>query len=242
MSDPFGDRTVVTPEAVVLDVDLAGLGSRMIAALIDGAIQGAFLFAFTSIATASGSPGSATPVLFFIALFLVLWAYFPIFETAWGGRTPGKRLQRLRVVRADGQPINLAISLVRNLIRIVDFLPFGYGVGAITMLISRKSQRLGDLAAGTVVVRDRKRAGAPLAMQMEMGNAMEVEVSALSHHDYVVAREFLHRRETLTPEARHALAHTIAEALRPRVGGLHPEGDEGFIESVAASFRRRGEV
>lgn len=239
MSDVFGDRRVVTPEAVVLDVDIAGLGSRMIAAMIDGVFQGLFLLGFSAIAGAAGLSGSGGAVVIIVAYFLVLWAYFPVFETLWNGRTPGKRLQRLRVVRTDGQPVTVSISLVRNLIRIVDFLPFTYGVGAITMLISKRSQRLGDLAAGTLVVRDRKATDVPRVATFDHADAAEVEVSALSHHDYVVVREFLQRRDTLEASSRAQLARTIADALRPRVGGAHPDGDEGFLESVAASFRRR---
>ena len=83
------------------------------------------------------------------------WGYYVFFEMLWNGQSPGKRWVGLRVIRTDGTPITLSEALIRNLVRIVDFLPATYGVGIITMFIDKQSRRLGDLAAGTLVVQDR---------------------------------------------------------------------------------------
>ena len=153
---------IVTPEAVSLAIDVAGLGSRMIAAIIDSAIQiGAliglsFVFSALSRNTGSDSVNTALIVIYLIALFVLLWGYYPLFEGLWKGRTPGKRAQRLRVVRTDGQPVTIGPVLVRNLLRIVDFLPVYYVIGTISMILTKRSQRIGDLAAGTIVVREQR--------------------------------------------------------------------------------------
>lgn len=87
--------------------------------------------------------------------FVILWGYFILFETVWNGQTPGKRVMKLRVIRVDGTPITLVEALIRNLARLIDFLPVTYGIGIVTMFINSQSRRLGDLAAGTLVVFDR---------------------------------------------------------------------------------------
>lgn len=238
---------VVTPEAVAIGLDVAGLGSRMIALLLDTLIQAAAALVLGFAAVFAGLDQTAVQVVLGILLFVLVWGYFPLWETLWAGRTPGKRAQHLRVVRTDGQPAGVAPILVRNLIRIVDFLPVNYAIGAVTMLVSRRSQRLGDLAAGTIVVRDRP---APQPAQLRLTSpAASVDTAGLSQRDYVLVRDFLQRRGTLAPEARAALAAKIAGALRRRVpgalpgggvpGGGFPGGDEAFLESIAASFRSR---
>ena len=90
-------------------------------------------------------------VLIYFALF---WGYFMLFETLWSGQTPGKRAGRLRVIRRDGQPVGAGEVLIRNLVRIVDFLPGFYGIGLVVMFIDKEARRLGDMAAGTIVVRE----------------------------------------------------------------------------------------
>src|SRR5262249_33255826 len=93
--------------------------------------------------------------VFGLVAFAFLWGYYIFFEMAWNGQSPGKRWVGLRVMRLDGTPLTLSESIIRNLVRLVDFLPAYYGVGVVAMFISSQSRRLGDLAAGTVVVHDR---------------------------------------------------------------------------------------
>jgi len=235
---------VVTPEAVPLALDVAGLGSRMIAILIDTLIQAPFFIALT-VAFASAHGGVGAQVAYALISFALVWGYFPLFEGLWRGRTPGKRAQSLRVVRSDGQPVTFANVLVRNLIRIVDILPGNYGVGVVSAALTRKSQRLGDIAAGTIVVRERSMP-APAPLELGRGPGMaealpSVDTTGLGERDYAVIRSFLQRRESLAPEVRSALASQIASAVRTRVGvpvrGVASE--EAFLEALAASYRAR---
>jgi hypothetical protein len=89
-----------------------------------------------------------------LVVFILFWGYFAIFEAVWNGQTPGKRAGRLRVIRRTGQPIGASEAMVRNLIRIVDFMPGFYGVGLISMFIDKEARRLGDFAAGTIIIRE----------------------------------------------------------------------------------------
>lgn len=228
--------TVVTPEAVALFVDTAGLGSRMIALIIDLLIQGALV---ASLAITLASTGSnVAGIAFFVAVIVIFWAYFPLFEILWSGRTPGKRAQGLRVVRTDGQPAGAASILLRNILRVADLLPGMYATGAISILLSRRHQRLGDLAAGTMVVREHA-APEPTTLAVPYDAQRRVDTGALAQRDYVIVRDFLQRRATFEPSARAALARDIAAALRGKVGDDYSMHDEAFLEALAASFRKR---
>ena len=236
MSRP--DRTV-TPEAVTIAMDVAGLGSRMIAWLIDGAIQLAIVVPILLGVGASTLSGGVELVVVSLVIFLITWAYYPIFELLWQGRTPGKRAQRLRVIRTDGQPAGGAAILVRNLIRILDvfLLPF---LAVISMIVTSRSQRLGDLAAGTMVVRE-PRLTAPESVTLPGRTDLPmVDTTGLSEREYDVIRSFLARRSSLDPTARWRLAAQLASSVRGRVGSL-PDGlaDEAMLEAVASSYRRR---
>jgi uncharacterized RDD family membrane protein YckC len=246
MSDPSRSGSIVTPEGVALTPDIAGLGSRMIATIIDTLIQSAVIIALTIPFGVAGLFDS-TPflVVYLVVVFVTVWGYFPLFEGLWNGRTPGKRAQRLRVVQDSGQPLSLGPLLVRNIVRLIDFLPAYYAIGAATILLTRKSQRLGDLAAGTVVVREHA-APAPAALTLEGEEASAeqgpaVDTARLSEHQYDLVRSFLERRESLAPDARAALAAQFARSIRPVVGGGErwPESNETFLEAVFRSYRRR---
>jgi uncharacterized RDD family membrane protein YckC len=157
-----------TPENVAFDYQVAGIGSRFLAALIDTililllqALVNVVLFLLLT--SMFGNPllwdtSSAvgwTVALFGLIAFAFLWGYYVFFEMKWNGQSPGKRKVGLRVIRTDGMPITLTESLIRNLVRLVDFLPTYYGLGVVTMFINEQARRLGDLAAGTVVIHDR---------------------------------------------------------------------------------------
>lgn len=237
MSSP--DRTV-TAEAVRVHVDVAGLGSRMIACLIDSLLQFAVAFGILSAVGVSGGTSSTVEVVVvLLVLFLVVWGYYPLFEFFLHGRTPGKAAQRLRVVRTDGQPAGGASILVRNLIRIVDVfaLPF---LAVISMVISSRSQRLGDLAAGTMVVREARLVAPEASPPPLRGDLPNLDATGLSEREYDVIRSFLTRRSGLDPAARRNLASQLAASVRNRVGSL-PTGlsDEATLEAVAQSYRRR---
>src|SRR5438105_15700675 len=121
------DYSILTPERVSLRYDVAGIGSRGAAVLVDGLIQGSVLVLLLMVgAFAAASVGSGAIALLVLASFLVFWAYFPIFEIVWNGQTPGKRLLHLRVIRETGYPIRPVDAMIRNLVRLVDLLPGFY--------------------------------------------------------------------------------------------------------------------
>jgi uncharacterized RDD family membrane protein YckC len=235
--------STVTPEAVRLHVDVSGLGSRMIAWLVDALIQVSILIPLFIAATAVAPGGTVELVIGIVILFGVIWLYFPLFEWLGNGRTPGKRAQRIRVVRTDGQPAGFARVMVRNLIRIVDVyaLPF---LAVISMIVTRRAQRLGDLAAGTMVVRDRK---VPTLKPLELGELDEqlmsaLDTSGLTERDYALIRSFLSRRDGLDLGARQQLAGRVVASIQPRLGGSHMNiqaGDERLLQAVARSYRAR---
>jgi uncharacterized RDD family membrane protein YckC len=151
------DLVVATPERVSFDYQVAGLGTRAIAQLLDLLIVGViliavFLFAFAVNALANSS--AAATLVAILGGFLVIFGYFWISEALWSGQTVGKRAFRLRAVGDRGEPLTFLQAGVRNVVRIVDFLPYGYGVGMVVLFANGKGKRLGDLAAGTIVVKD----------------------------------------------------------------------------------------
>jgi uncharacterized RDD family membrane protein YckC len=256
----FDDRiTISTPEGVDLELVLAGLGSRFAAALLDLLIQFGAIIALLFVLGAAGDSGVAI-ALFFIGVFLILFGYDIVLETWNSGRTVGKLAAGLRVVRGGGEPVGFLTSAIRNVVRIVDFLPAFYPVGMITILVTTRNQRLGDLAAGTLVIRDRRRAptqayaavvvapasppvpapAAPLDAPYD-APYMEWDVSAVTADDTAVLRHFLARRADLDPGPRAHLALDLAGRVRSKVAGpidgWHPEA---FLEGVVAAKSRRG--
>lgn len=255
----MSDAQVVSPESVTFTFDLAGLGSRFAALLIDLLVQAALLL--TVLILASGSvyldiaiyhPGRARAMglslwvwaALVIITFLILWGYFVFFELIWNGQTPGKRIIGLRVIRTGGYPIDLLSSAVRNLVRYVDILPGSYTVGVFSMLLSRQWQRLGDYAAGTLVVRDRH-LETPTALTLEGAPAWQASlalVEMVTADEYRVVREFLRRRGDLDGDSRADLARHIADPLAGKLGavlGAGSQARERFLEALAAAYRER---
>lgn len=142
-------RRVATPEGIELTLHLAGAVPRAIAWAIDLAIRAAIVLAVMTLALPLGQAGWGVVLL---AAFFVEWLLPAWLEAAWRGQTPGKRALGLAVLNDDGTPVRWPGALTRNLLRAVDFLPFFYGTGLVAMLANRDFKRLGDLAAGTVVV------------------------------------------------------------------------------------------
>ena len=234
--------TIPTPEGVDLNVTLAGIGSRFSSALVDTTIQIVIVIALTIVVRAVGLGGYGDAALA-LGTFLVVFGYDVLFEVLASGRTPGKRMNGLRVVRSRGQPVDVMASVIRNTLRIIDFLPVAYLIGIVSILSTSKNQRLGDLAAGTLVVRERKggwargAARAPVvAVPAAAATEHALDVSAITPEELVAVRSYLARRPTLTVDVRQSLAHTLAERLRPKVGGVTDDlRGERFLEALVAA-------
>lgn len=153
---PDSELVVATPERVSFGYQVAGLGTRGIAQLLDLLILSGVLLGIWIAAIAVGQTGLNTVavLLAIIGSFVVVFGYFWASEAFWSGQTVGKRVFRLRAVGDRGEPMTFVQAGVRNIVRIVDFLPYAYGVGIVVLFINGKGKRLGDLAAGTIVVKD----------------------------------------------------------------------------------------
>ncbi|MFZ5446182.1 MAG: RDD family protein [Myxococcota bacterium] len=220
---------LATPERVAVDLPIAGLGSRAMAYLVDVALLGAVALVAYFVGTffidpvqvaldMSGLVRSVTA----IAVFAGLWVYWTAMEVAWHGQTPGKRLVRIRVVRLDGSPVTVFSSAVRNLLRVVDFMPACYPVGLVTMLIDRRHRRLGDLLAGTVLVRDE---------QVDLSRYEQVATTAVAVNELELATSWLARFDELEPAPRLRLGKRLAARL-----GL-PGADDA--ETIRAQLKQK---
>jgi uncharacterized RDD family membrane protein YckC len=229
--------SIDTPEGVSIEVTLAGLGSRFGAATLDLIIQGALLLAVTLALSLAGSAVSGDLGLFLMGVgtlivALVVIGYYVVFEALNGGRTPGKAAFGIRVSSTDGSPLSLGAVLLRTFMRLIDFLPAAYALGAISIAVTQCNQRLGDLVADTVVIRDRRPAG---TMPGEPPPAAQGwDVATVSSQEIELVRRFLGRRDDLTPEARAQLAGELARRIRPRVRGGERLGDEEFLVQLPA--------
>jgi uncharacterized RDD family membrane protein YckC len=249
------DFRVDTPEAVSISYTIAGIGSRFLAALLDAVIEVSLLIVILLGAAGIGSlPGFASTiatVLLITLIFLLLWGYYLLFEAFWGGQTPGKRAVRIRVIKTSGYPIGFLDSATRNVVRIVDFLPSFYAVGVITMFVSHESRRLGDLAAGTVVVKVPKQAGSAAAFPQPAALSQAAapraafdpdealwNLRALSATDLSLVENFLERVGKLPLDARQRVGAQIASGVAERIGAREPADSAVFLRRVAELQRQ----
>jgi uncharacterized RDD family membrane protein YckC len=250
--EDYQDRLVIaTPEGVELALDLAGLGSRFTAGIIDLAIKTVLVIGVLLLATQLS--GLVATIALAVLPLLVYIGDDVLFETLGSGRTPGKRATGLRVLRADGGAEDGVASLIRNVLRLIDGLPLSYVPGIVSILVTKRNQRLGDLAAGTIVVRERRggrRATEPGAEPRFLPPLAEREPAAagptgydlggLTDADAGAVRAFLDRRDRLDAVARRDVAARLADALRPKVAGPFDGLDaERFLEALDAA-RREG--
>ncbi len=259
LDDPY---RIETPERLDLDYDVAGLGSRLIAALVDSAIQTllivlVFLLGIIGLGSSlaalarqlGGESGLWMVAAFFLVEFALLWGYYLFFEWVWHGQTPGKRLVGLRVIKAGGYPIGFGEAAIRNLVRIIDVLPGAYGVGAIVMIVDRRSRRLGDLAAGTLVVKERRElkldsllvgpVPQPSPPALSPGSFEESSIPnlrLLSATDRSLLREYFLRRPSLKDTAALEVASHLAAAFAQKLG--HDLGDEPPEQFLARLMRQ----
>jgi uncharacterized RDD family membrane protein YckC len=245
-----------TPEQIALELPIAGVGSRFLALAVDTLLQ-ALLFILATIGVAvilplliARVPGltasrALLPAILVIFMFSLYWGYFTIFEILWKGQTPGKRIADIRVIRDDGRPIDATAAVLRNLLRVVDLLPGMYAVGVIVMLLNRNSRRLGDFAAGTVVVHERQ------AQTLDPGwtptpvrARAAPEAARITDAELVLIETYLDRRFGFTPTVRQNAARHIADRIIERTG-LQPEPGQDvddFLQAVAGQARDMGRL
>ncbi|HEV2014395.1 MAG TPA: RDD family protein [Candidatus Dormibacteraeota bacterium] len=234
--DASDDLIISTPERVAFQYEIAGIGSRFLAQIVDSLIITAILIAITILAASLGgifSSGELALLVEIILGFILLAGYFLISEAAWNGQTIGKRAARLRVVGDHGEPLTVGQAAIRNLVRIVDFLPFFYAIGMLTLFINGRGKRLGDFAAGTLVVRDRERislydlSGTPAGAASAPATPSSIwaapsvtpvapmaEPQALDSGLRRLVVAYAARREELPIARREALAQSAEAALR----------------------------
>jgi uncharacterized RDD family membrane protein YckC len=237
--------TIDTPEQIALEFPLAGVGSRFLAIAFDTLLQGGAIVVLIALGLAVRAVSGYVPPLgglgtwgiaILLAIGFVIYSgYFAIFEAVWTGQTPGKRLVGLRVIDVSGRPITVYAAIVRNLLRLVDQLPGMYAIGILSILISTRQQRIGDLAAGTVVVHER--IDAPVAIPPVAPGQQRFGAHRLRPEEIAVVEEFLRRRDQLDDWTRRQTARRIAERMKQRIEITSAEDDERLLEQLAADYR-----
>ena len=249
----FRDKlTIETPEQTVLEFEVAGIGSRFLALAYDTLLQILIGIGLTVILVVAAAtlPGEAREGIWFVAIILIAYfvlyfGYFAIFEVLWNGQTPGKRKEGLRVIKDSGRPISPAEAIGRNLMRIVDQLPFLYAIGICSVLLSRQNKRLGDFVSGTIVIHEKSLLDARPVWQ-EPATAGQVAPASttfgserLSPEEFALVEAFLNRRSSLPGDVRFSMAQQIARQISPKL--LLPPGEllsaEKLLETVVQERR-----
>ncbi len=256
--------TIETPEHVELQFRVAGIGTRLVAYLIDRLIQLALIFAlfllaisvlfvtnrvFSVVGLLEGAKqalGQWILALAFLAYGIISIGYFILFEYAWSGSTPGKRSQNIRVIRAaDGGPISFLDVAIRNILRVFDILFDVYPVGLIAMFIDSRNRRLGDLAAGTLVVSE-SLVKTPVARESPGTRglddpALRTVIARMTPDEYRLVTRFLSRRESMEREHRDKLVDDIVRRIFG-TNGIPPNSSlarERLLEKIEAIYRER---
>lgn len=232
-----------TPENVVLAFQLAGPAIRLAAYLIDLCVRIGIVFVVSMVLACAGvtmfMPG-VVGGLVFLVVFLIQWAYYPICEGGWQGRTLGKSIFRLRVIQEQGYPLTWSAALLRNLVRAADSQPgIFYGVGLVSMLVAGNFRRLGDVVAGTIVIEERRQflPREPLILE-KIAPLAGGEIGSWTPDAQVLSLidEFLGRRNVLTYQRGHLLASLLAETLAVR---LNFTGARELVEKYPMAFLAR---
>lgn len=263
------EYTIATPENITFGYEVAGIGSRFIGALVDTIIIAMLLLlinllvavALGYVADDGGFRGDfeADPgwlaglviALYALFNFAIIWGYFIFFELGWHGQTPGKRLAGTRVVRLDGSGAGFLEVAIRNLVRIVDFMPFAYAVGFVTMFFNRNARRLGDFAAGTLVIRQQREirldqlghssqqafpalGAAPASAVPAVPN-----IRRLTADEYQLVCDLLDRqmRGRLAPDMVPRVALALAAKLDAPVPGTTFRDYQRFLYQIAETYR-----
>jgi uncharacterized RDD family membrane protein YckC len=260
--------TIMTPEHVEVSFELAGIGSRFIAVLIDTLLQAlaalilwvAVIFALGGITWMNGLSSAATWTIAVVTIvvFAILSGYFLFFEATRNGQTPGKKYAGIRVIRDTGHPIDFRAAMLRNVMRTVDSLPGMYGIGIVSVFLSSEYRRLGDYVAGTLVVKVAhpvaarpERPGSDIVQTPLSETATDTRyalppevmpyISSISKEDYRAVRHFLDRKRELEPGVSIDLAKRLATPIAQKIGvdeSLMAD-PVAFLEAVSGEWERR---
>ncbi len=245
---------IETPEHVVFEYELAGLGTRLVAAAVDGMLVGLGLLGLGLVTVlVAGGLSELAPYAIasaIVSAFVLFWGYPILFELYMGGQTPGKRSLGIRVIQEGGTALTPAAVVVRNLLRLVDFLPGGYFLGVVVMMLNRRYKRIGDFVAGTIVIRERLRSRSPVRVPTQELSPARNEAAAadlrragvhrLSPAQVQLLEDFLGRRRGLEPAARHRLADQLSRTLMEQLRIQEIPG-ERFLQSLLLAHRRNEE-
>ena len=256
------DYSISTPENVDLHLELAGIGNRILACLIDTFITG---IAISVIAIASviaalameqlGVADEIRSLLILILVmvgvlvsFFIIYAYYVYFEGAWSGQTPGKRIAQIRVIESNGQPVGWSAVFIRNLIRVLDMGLLM--IGLLVMVINKNERRIGDLAAGTLVIRERKQelgSGEIKILTAAKSDSL-IDVGRITPQEYDLLARYLKRRLSLSESHRPAVAARLEKYFREKLdeNGMDETkqvrgSKEEFLERVYLSYKSRGD-
>lgn len=259
------DYSISTPENVDLHLELAGIGNRILAYLIDMTIVGLILFlvgmvdigiylavVFYKIPTElKDTIVNVISVVGIFVSFFLMFGYHIFFEGTWQGQSPGKRLAGIRVIESNGQPVNWSSVFIRNIVRVFDNGMML--IGLLSMLINKNEKRLGDLAAGTLVIRERKSELTNENVDMITRAKAEplLDIGRISTEDYDLLARFLKRRKGLAQTHRPIIAKKLEDYFRDKLkdsidlasaNGELPKGNaEEFLETIFLSYQARGE-
>lgn len=258
---------ITTPENIAIEYELAGLGTRFLASVLDIVIQIAIGLIVTvlwviveailsalklaSAASFMSDVGGIIVGVWFIAIFLLIFGYYIFFEIRWNGQTIGKRQLGLRVIREGGYPVRPYNVFIRNLVRVLDFMPVFYLAGVISILATKNYQRVGDIIAGTIVVKQRAPQSLDGLLRIAHITPEHLDPAALaivarqadrlSPDEYRAVRHFTERRRQLSLEAQQIAAIKVAVPLMQRLRIVPPLGASAvnyadFLEYLAVAY------
>ena len=245
---PAEHVTIDTPEQIALELQVAGIGSRFLAIAVDTVLQLVLYVAGVLVLSLVETPdfiqssfvGVFGPALAILFGFSIYWGYFAAFEIFWSGRTPGKRLAGIRVIKETGRPINAFEAIARNVLRAIDFLPAGYAVGLVCMMLNKYSRRLGDYVAGTIVVHDKQTEDVRPDWNLDaQAPGAGAPISRITPEELQLIETYLHRRLDLEEEVRRDMAQRIVSRIAGKTG-LQPSPNQAvddFLEGVARQIR-----
>jgi uncharacterized RDD family membrane protein YckC len=254
LSSQLDDQiSVDTPEQIALEFPLAGIGSRFLAMLLDTLIHWvlfiAGIFALAAMekyvpskALFGWIPVSWLPALIILFLFCLSWGYFAFFEALWG-KTPGKRVAGIRVIKDSGRALNAYEAIGRNLMRAIEgvpLFPITMIIGVVTMMITRRHQRIGDLVAGSIVVHDKRNDDIrPDWTASNEKTLASPELAKIAPEELVLIETYLQRRDSLDFAVRDATALKIASRITAKSGIERPADQslDEFLENIAKQMR-----